>query len=68
MLIKQQIYETVITDYTSEGQGVAHIEGCAVFIPNAIAGERVLVRIEKLSEDARRITLEGAMDFGAISL
>ena len=28
----------------------------------------VLVRIEKLSEDARRITLEGAMDFGAISL
>ena len=28
----------------------------------------VLVRIEKLGEDARRITLEGAMDFGAISL
>ena len=47
MLIKNQIYETVITDYTSEGQGVAHIEGCAVFIPNAIAGERVTVRIEK---------------------
>ncbi len=47
MLIKQQIYETTITDYTSEGQGVAHIEGCAVFIPNAIAGERVRVRIEK---------------------
>ena len=47
MLIKNQIYETVITDYTSEGQGVAHIEGCAVFIPNAIAGETVKVRIEK---------------------
>ena len=47
MLIKNQIYETVITDYTSEGQGVAHIEGCAVFIPNAIAGEKVTVRIEK---------------------
>ena len=47
MLIKNQVYEAVITDYTSEGQGVAHIEGCAVFIPNAIAGERVLVRIEK---------------------
>ena len=45
MLIKNQIYETVITDYTSEGQGVAHIEGCAVFIPNAIAGEKVTVRI-----------------------
>ena len=47
MLIKNQIYETVITDYTSEGQGVAHIEGCAVFIPNAVAGEKVTVRIEK---------------------
>ena len=46
MLIKNQIYEAVITDYTSEGQGVAHIEGCAVFIPNAIAGETVKVRIE----------------------
>ena len=47
MLIKNQIYEAVISDYTAEGQGVAKIEGCAVFIPNAIAGERVLVRIEK---------------------
>ena len=47
MLIKNEIYETVITDYTAEGQGVAHIEGCAVFIPNASAGEKVRVRIEK---------------------
>ena len=47
MLIKNQIYEAVISDYTAEGQGVAKIEGCAVFIPNAICGERVRVRIEK---------------------
>ena len=47
MLVKNQIYEAVITDYTTEGQGIAHIEGCATFIPNAIAGERVTVRIEK---------------------
>ena len=46
MLTKNQIYEAVITDYTSEGQGVAHIDGCAVFIPNAIAGEKYNVRIE----------------------
>lgn len=46
MLEKNQIYETVITDYTTEGQGIAHVEGCAVFIPNAIAGERVRVRVE----------------------
>ena len=46
MLNKNEVYETEITDYTAEGQAVAHIEGCAVFIPNAIAGERVRVRIE----------------------
>ena len=47
MLIKNQVYETVICDYTTEGQGVAKIEGCVVFIPNAIKGERVLVKIDK---------------------
>ena len=46
MLIKNEIYETVITDYTSEGQGVARVEGCAVFVPNAIAGERISLRID----------------------
>ena len=50
MLIKHQIYEAEITDYTSEGQGVAHVEGCAVFIPNALYGERVRVRIEKAAK------------------
>ena len=53
MLIKHQVYETTVTDYTAEGQGVAHIEGCAVFIPNAIAGERVRVRIEKAQKKGR---------------
>ncbi len=47
MLEKGKIYEAVICDYTAEGQGVARIDGCAVFIPNAICGERVRVRIEK---------------------
>ena len=47
MLEKGKLYEAVITDYTAEGQGVAHVEGCAVFISGAIAGERYTVRIEK---------------------
>ena len=51
MLIKNQTYQALITDYTLEGQGVAHIEGCAVFIPNAIAGEKCLVRIEKAAKN-----------------
>ena len=47
MLNKNQIYTAQIVDYTSEGQGVAKIEGCAVFVPNAIAGEVCEIRIEK---------------------
>ena len=47
MLKKNEIYEAVVTDYTAEGQGVAHVEGCAVFLPNAICGERYQIRIEK---------------------
>ena len=50
MLEKSKLYEAVITDYTTEGQGVAHIEGIAVFVPNAIAGERVRLRIEHVGK------------------
>ena len=50
MLEKNREYEALVTDYTAEGQGVAHIDGCAVFLPNAIAGERVRLRIEKANK------------------
>ena len=50
MLEKNKIYEAVICDYTAEGLGVAKIEGCAVFIPNAIVGETCSVRIEKIGK------------------
>ena len=50
MLEKNKIYEAEIVDYTSEGQGVAKIEGCAVFIPNAIYGETCRIRIEKAAK------------------
>ncbi len=50
MLEKNRIYEALVTDYTAEGQGVAHVEGCAVFVPNAIAGERYKIRIEKAAK------------------
>ncbi len=47
MLTKNEIYEATICDYTSEGQGVAKIDGCAVFVPNALYGEKCRIRIEK---------------------
>ena len=50
MLTKNQIYEALVTDYTAEGQGVARVDGCAVFLPNAIAGETYRIRIEKVGK------------------
>ena len=50
MLEKNRIYEATIVDYTSEGQGVAKIEGCAVFVPGAIVGERCMVQILKVGK------------------
>jgi len=47
MLEKGKLYEATICDYTAEGQGIAKVDGCAVFVPNAIVGERVELRIEK---------------------
>ena len=50
MLEKNKIYEARIVDYTSEGQGIAKVEGCAVFVPNAIVGESCRIRIEKAAK------------------
>ena len=45
MLEKNKIYQARICDYTAQGQGIAKIEGCAVFVPNAIVGELCNIRI-----------------------
>lgn len=50
MLNKSEVYEALVTDYTAEGQGVAHVDGCAVFIPNAIQGERYHIRLTKVKK------------------
>ena len=46
MLEKGAVYEAVICDYTTGGDGIAKVEGCVVFVPNAIVGERCKIRIE----------------------
>ena len=50
MLEKNQVYQAKICDYTAEGQGIARIDGCVVFVPNAIAGEVCQIRIEKVGK------------------
>ena len=49
---KGQVLEVDITGYTSEGQGVARVEGLAVFVAGAIRGERVKIKIAHLGHTA----------------
>ncbi|MEA4966142.1 MAG: 23S rRNA (uracil(1939)-C(5))-methyltransferase RlmD [Oscillospiraceae bacterium] len=50
MLKKKAVYEAEITGYTSEGEGVAHVDGMAVFVPHVIAGERCAIKIFKVGK------------------
>ena len=49
---KGQVLEVSITGYTSEGQGVARVDGLAVFVAGGIVGERLKIRIAHLGHTA----------------
>ena len=49
---KGQILEVDIVGYTSEGHGVARVDGLAVFVTGAMEGERVKIRIAHLGHTA----------------
>ena len=51
-LRKNQILTAAIDGWGSEGQGVCHVDGRAVFVPRAIPGELWEIRIVKLSAGA----------------
>ena len=52
MLKEGKVYRTVIDGYASGGEGVARIEGMAVFVKNALRGERADVFIEHVGHSA----------------
>lgn len=47
-LKKNEIYQTQVIDYTTEGYGVCKIEGITVFVPSSAVGDKISVRILKL--------------------
>ena len=51
-LIKNQTYEVNIEGCTAEGQGVARIDGRAVFVAGALPGERCVIKLLKVSKTA----------------
>ena len=46
-LMKNQIHTVTIDGYAEDGSGVCRVEGCAVFVPRAIPGERWEIKILK---------------------
>ena len=51
-LAKNQLHTAQITGYTSDGAGVCHIAGRAVFVKGALVGETWQVRILKVTANA----------------
>ncbi len=49
-IVKNKDYTVKITGITHEGQGVARIEGLAVFVDGALEGETVEIRVIKLNK------------------
>ena len=64
---KNQLVTLSIDGYGSEGQGVGRVDGYAVFVPGALPGEMVQVRILKpLSHfDALSGTYHPTLSFGS---
>ena len=55
---KNKIYRARIQGYTSEGLGVARIDGEVIFIPGVIAGEKCVIRIVNIGKTAAHGVLE----------
>lgn len=52
-MLKTGLRETArITGYTAEGLGVCRIDGCAVFVPNAIRGELYEISVTHVSRNS----------------
>ena len=51
-LIENNIYTATVEGYSSEGLGIVRIEGAVVFVPQAIRGEEIDLRITKVMKTA----------------
>ena len=48
---KNEVYETEIIDYATNGNGICKIDGMTVFVPNAAVGDKVRVKILKVNKN-----------------
>lgn len=48
---KNGLYQAIIEDISSEGSGVAKIDGAVVFVPGTAVGDKITLRILKVSKN-----------------
>lgn len=51
-LTLNKIYTGTVEGYSSEGLGIVRLEGAVVFVPGAVRGETVDLRITKVMKTA----------------
>ena len=51
MVAKNEIYEITIEDIGTEGQGIGHVDGEAVFVKDTLPGDRAQVKIIKAKKN-----------------
>ena len=51
-LRENSIYTATVEGYSSEGLGIVRIDGAVVFVPQALRGETVDVKITKVMKTA----------------
>lgn len=61
-LAKNQLHTVHIEGYTSEGEGVARIDGQVVFVKSAIAGETCEIRILRSTKNVAWAKIETLLD------
>ncbi len=62
MLKIGQMEQAEIIGYSSEGLGVCRIDGCAVFVPNAIRGERCEIKVTHVSKNSAHGKIERILE------
>ena len=65
LMKKNEIYEIEITDVNNLGNGVGRIEGRTVFVPSAVDGDRLLVKIIKVASDYAVARIESVIESSA---
>ncbi len=55
---KNELYRAAVSGFTSEGLGVCRVDGCAVFVPNAVPGEEYEIRVTHVGRTAAHGKIE----------